>query len=356
MRHDRAYKALFSHPLAVRDLLREFVAEQLEGGCEWVERLDFSTLEPLPTERIDPTLRARTNDLVWRVRFRDPADGPEWLHVLLMLEFQSSVDWFMALRVQGYAVRLYESLWQDRRPGQDDRLPALLAVVVYNGKASWTAATALADLVGAAARPQAGTGPPFAGESYVLVDVGAYEEQELPLGNLVSLVVAAERMMGPGDAAEVLEGALRLLASAEQEPLRETFLGWFRQLVGRAGVDLEFLEDRARMEQMEQSGALRTTLEERFRAMHDAFRAEGEERGLEQGLERGLVQGLEQGLERERQLLVRQAGRKFGTHIGEAVAGLLAGIDDPDRLQDVGEWIVDCGLGSELLARIQGTE
>ena len=106
MRHDRAYKALFSHPLAVRDLLREFVAEQLEGGREWVERLDFSTLEPLPTERIDPTLRARTNDLVWRVRFRDPADGPEWLHVLLILEFQSSVDWFMALRVQGYAVRL----------------------------------------------------------------------------------------------------------------------------------------------------------------------------------------------------------------------------------------------------------
>ena len=158
--------------------------------------------------------------------------------------------------------------------------------------------------------------------------------------------------LGPGDAAEVLQGALRLLASAEQEPLRETFLGWFRQLVGRAGVDLEFLEDRAKMEQMEQSGALRTTLEERFRAMHDAFRAEGEERGLEQGLERGL----EQGLERERQLLVRLAGRKFGTYIGEAVAGLLAGIDDPDRLQDVGEWIVDCGLGSELLARIQGTE
>ena len=118
MRHDRAYKALFSHPLAVRDLLREFVADQLEGGREWVERLDFSTLEPLPTERIDPTLRARANDLVWRVRFRDPADGPEWLHVLLMLEFQSSVDWFMALRVQGYAVRLYESLWQGRRRGR----------------------------------------------------------------------------------------------------------------------------------------------------------------------------------------------------------------------------------------------
>ena len=313
-----------------------------------MERLDFSTLEPLPTERIDPTLRARANDLIWRVRFRDPADGPEWLHVLLMLEFQSSVDWFMALRVQSYAVRLYESLWQGRRPGRDDRLPAVLAVVFYNGRVGWKDATALADLVGAEARPQAGTGPPFAGESYVLVDAGAYAGPELPAGNLVSLVLAAERMAGPGDAAEVLEGALRLLAAGEQEQLRETFLGWFRQLVGRSGVDLEFLEDRATMEQMEQSGALRTTLEERFRAVHDVYRAEGEERGLRRDLE--------QGLERERQLLVRQARRKFGTDAAESLAGLLAGIDDPERLQDVGEWIVDCDIGSELLARLQGTE
>ena len=113
MRHDRAYKGLFSHPLAVRDLLCEFVAEQLGGrggGREWVQRLDFYTLEPLQTERIDPTLRARTNDLIRRVHFRDPGDGPEWLHVLVMLEFQSSIDWFIALRVQGYAVRLHESL------------------------------------------------------------------------------------------------------------------------------------------------------------------------------------------------------------------------------------------------------
>ena len=102
------------------------------------------------------------------------------------------------------------------------------------------------------------------------------------------------------------------------------------------------------MEDMEQSGASRTTLKERFKAMHDTFRAEGEERGLEEGLG--------QGLERERQLLVRLTGRKFGTHVAEAVAGLLAGIDNPDRLQDVGEWIVDCNLGSELLARLQGSE
>ena len=76
MRHDQAYKALFSYPQAVQDLLREFVAEQLEGGHEWVGRLDVSTLEPLPTERIDTTLRGRANDLVWQVRVQDASGGP----------------------------------------------------------------------------------------------------------------------------------------------------------------------------------------------------------------------------------------------------------------------------------------
>ena len=58
------------------DLVRGFVAGLIEGGEEWVVRLDFSTLEPLPTERIDSNLRSRSNDLVWRVRFRDAEDGP----------------------------------------------------------------------------------------------------------------------------------------------------------------------------------------------------------------------------------------------------------------------------------------
>ena len=346
--HDQSYKAMFSHAQVVEDLVRGFVAELIEGGEEWVDRLDFSTLEPLPTERIDSNLRSRFNDLVLRVRFRDAADGPEWLHVVLMLEFQSSVDWGMALRVQGYAVRLFESLWQGRRPGRVDRLPAVLAIVVYNGRVAWRAPTALADLIGKDTRPQTGaeaSRPKFAGERYELIDIGSYKLDGLPEGNLMSLVVAAERMSGPDEAPVVLERALRLLSTADREKLRDTFLNWFRQLVARTGADLDFLEDLTMLERIEESGALRTTLEQRFQALRDADIAKGEARGLERGLE--------QGLERERQLLVRQVLRKFGPDVADLAAGLLAGISDPDRLQDVGEWIVDCDTGSELLARLQ---
>ena len=177
----------------------------------------------------------------------------------------------------------------------------------------------------------------------MLVDVRAYPVERLPAGNLVSLVMAVEGMGGPGDASDVLEEALRLLSTAEREQLRATVLSWFRLLLGRAEVDSEFLEDRAMMERMAQSGQLRSTLGERFRALHDAYRAEGVE------------QELERGLEREQQLLLRQVERKFGTEVAAPVAGLLAGIGDSDRLQDMGEWIVDCDAGNELLARLEGT-
>lgn len=350
MRHDQYYKAMFPHPRMVEDLVRGFVAELLEDGEEWVARLDFSTLE-LPTERTDSTLR---------VRFREAADGSEWLRVLLILEFQPRVDWSMPLRVQGYGLRLYESRRQGGRPRRADGVPSVLKVAVYDGSVAWKAPQTPADLVGKGSRPEAGAKteakvnrPTFTGERRELIETGTCKLDGLPEGNLVSMVVAP-----PGEARAVMEGALRLLSAADRPSLRDTFLGWFRRQVARTGVDLEFLEDREMMERIEESGALRTTIEQRFQALRDADLAKGEarglKRGLEQGLKRGLERGREQGLERQRQLLVRQVGRKFGPDVADPAAGLLAGLSDPDRLQDVGEWIFDCDTGSELLARMQG--
>ena len=127
------------------------------------------------------------------------------------------------------------------------------------------------------------------------------------------------------------------MPAAEREKLSDTFLNWFRLPVVRTGADLDFLEDRVMLERIEESGALRTTLEQRFQALRDADVAKGEERWLD----------------RERQLLVRQVGRRFGPEVADVAAGQLAGISDADRLEDVGMWIIDCDTGSEMLARLR---
>ena len=65
----------------------------------------------------------------------------------------------------------------------------------------------------------------------------------------------------------------------------------------------------------------------------------------------GLAEGRAQGVERQRALLCRQAARRFGEETAAPLAARLAGIDDPDRLAEVGDRIVDCATGAELLAR-----
>ena len=80
---------------------------------------------------------------------------------------------------------------------------------------------------------------------------------------------------------------------------------------------------------------------------------EGQEQGLEQGLERGREQGLERGRAEERALLCRQASRKFGAETAERLSGLLARLTDPERLAEVGDWIIECGTGADLLDRAE---
>ena len=73
--------------------------------------------------------------------------------------------------------------------------------------------------------------------------------------------------------------------------------------------------------------------------------------GREQGLEQGREQGLERGRAEERALLCRQAARKFDAETAARLAGLLDRLTDPERLAEVGEWIIECGTEAELLDR-----
>ena len=79
------------------------------------------------------------------------------------------------------------------------------------------------------------------------------------------------------------------------------------------------------------------------------WEAEWHRQGFEEGLKQGLEQGEKQGLAAERELLRRLATRRFGTASGDALVRHLADISDPDRLAGIGERIIDCGTGAELI-------
>ena len=218
-------------------------------------------------------------------------------------------------------------------------------MVIYNGETPWRAATRMADLVGEGAVPH-GARPPadpsFTGDSYVLIDMKAYKGKALPSDSAFSLMVQAELMEDEADVNKVLTEALPVLRKPDRAGLRETFPVWFGRLIAdRMGITLGFMEDSKMLDRMEQTGELRTTLKERFQAKYAAIRTEGirEER--------------EQSLERQRRGLRRQARKKFGEETASRLAALLVATRSADRLEDVGEWIIECEDSDALLARVQ---
>ena len=72
-------------------------------------------------------------------------------------------------------------------------------------------------------------------------------------------------------------------------------------------------------------------------------------------LQEGRAVGLEEGWAAERSLLRRLAARRFGATTAEALFGMLAEVRDAERFAEVGEFIVDCATGDELLNLVRQT-
>ena len=400
---DPNYKRLFSFPRMVEDLLRGF----LPGS--WLDEVDFSTLQKLPTEYVSDELLKRHGDCVWRMRRR----RGEWLCLLVLLEFQSTAEPRMALRILTYTSLLYQELVRSDALDARGRLPPVLPVVLYNGEARWKAAVEVGELI-------APVGPELApyqpSQRYIVVDEGHVGAEDLPGVNLMRAVLGLEQSRTPEDLLRVAGLLAEWLRDPRDDGLKGAFTDWVWRLAGQftpgdaqpaavrtlEGVRMTLEERLAEwpkqwlrqgreevVEQLRRAGAelppedADMTLEERLAEWPKQWLRQGREQGMREGREevveqlrragvnvppedanmtleerlaewpkQWLQQGVEQGLAHERALLRRQVASRFGAQTAERLSGMLADITDPEDLAEVGEWLVRCETGSEFLARV----
>ena len=320
--HDAASKLLFSFPEMVRDLLAGFVP------AEWVEALDLSTLERWPGSHVSDDLRERHQDRVWRVRLRE-----RWLYVLVLLEFQSAVDRTMAVRILAYTALLYQDLLR----ASSDPLPPVLPVVLYHGTEPWTAAR---DVAGLAALPGEHLAPYQPSQRYFVLDVGGYTGA-LPAGrNRMAELIRLARSRGLDEMTATYAGVVEWLSEPEHEGFMRALWEWLRRV--QVPAHCPGLRLPALMNWRES----KTMLNEAVKDWSVPYREQGRAEGVREGIERGLDQ--------QRTLLGRLVATKFGAQASARAEPLLARIADPERLAEVGEWLLACEHGDELLDRVAG--
>lgn len=146
--------------------------------------LDFASLERMPASFVTEHLGRRHADMLWKIR----TVNEEWLYLLVLIEFQSTIDQRMALRMMNYAGGIWMGLGRDDL-GPGGEYPSVLPVVVYNGERSWNAATDIRDLLASVPEQLLGTQPQH---PYLLIELQTLDPSTLPYGSVLELKIRSE--------------------------------------------------------------------------------------------------------------------------------------------------------------------
>ena len=304
---DAAFKKLFSDPRMIGLLIRRHVPE-------WADRIDYRTLQPLPTELIDEQLRRRYPDMTWRVRTTDGSTD-----LVLLLEFQGRPERHMALRTTIYGCLAAQSLIQrDRELGRGDRELAVVALVLHHGDRRWNAVTRLSELF----RDSAPDTYRVVGR--MLPDARPTDPRDLPQVVLgLSGVATAMQMRA------ALAVLLPLVEACDDEDLDRFMARSVMAMLRSKGFTSRQLEEAMTM----------STVVTEFQRSLDDIRQEGREQGIEQGQ---LV------------VLFQLIARKFGERTAEEVRRSILGSPGRDRIAKVAAAILECDTPEDFVGRVRG--
>ena len=320
--HDAAYKRLFRHPRTVADTLRG-TARGL------VRHFELESLERLPASFVTRRLGQRHTDMVWRLR----SAGGGWLYLIVLLEFQSTVERRMARRMLDYALRIVDGL-ETRELGPRRLYPPVLPVVLYNGDRPWTAPTDLRELFAAAPAEVVGYLPRH---RYLVVDIPRLDAAALPPDSAFAMIARLEQARSAADLERVARVLARWAGRTGAEELLDSFVPWIRWVlaarVGRTPAKIERI-----IEPREQRNM--STLIERARRWGEEERAQARLEGMAEGR-----------LEGERALLCHLVARRFGKETLDRLAALLEAPANGVHFAEIANAAVDCASAEEFLAQ-----
>ena len=293
----------------------------------------------MPASFVTRALDQRHADMLWRVR----TVGDRWLYILILLEFQSTVDRRMAVRMMAYTIAIWERLDPDDL-GPGGEYPFVLPVVVYNGGRRWTAATDVSDLLAPVPTELLGYRPRH---RYLLVEIQTKDTARLPPDNVLAMIARFEQAPTAEAVEEVIRSLPDWFTRIRLPEFRKPFAAWIEHVVteryGESGKELR--------------RNLRREGEPKVTTLIDRARQWGKERDqewLQKGIERGIEKGIERGrTEGERALVRRLARDRFGSHAAREVSRVLDELPETAEVPDIVKTIFECETAEEFLRRVR---
>ncbi len=263
---DLALKLLFSHPIMMESLIKGFVSQA------WSKDLNFSKLRKVNVKHTTDDFRTRENDLIWQIEFKGQP-----LYIVCLLEFQSTIDRFMAVRILTYIGLIYQDLLRNKKVTlvEKDKLPPVFSLVFYTGSQKWNAPTKLKECLSSAIPASLVKYQPHI--EYMLLDVGQIDLKEYTFDedNIVSCLVELENVGKLTNQKVIIDKLIAKLQGPEFDSLRRAFLVYINKIWKP--------RKRFKCEEFIDLGEVSVMLSEKI----DQWEKEKIEQGLQQGLQQG---------------------------------------------------------------------
>jgi len=289
---DRGYKLLFSHPRMVEDLIKSFVKE------EFIDKIDYSTLKPVKSSFVSSGFRARETDVIWTLNI----DGKE-AYIYILIDFQSTVDKFMSLRLMTYIGLFYEHLLKEKKKKKKplpDKLPPVFPILLYNGKRKWSAPLHISELIDISWPSIRKYIPQF---TYYKIEENDFPREALKdIENLVARLFLIE-LSEINELVDIIDDTVKILKKEVNKELQRDFGLWVRGILGKKHVEL----DLSKLDEMEVRPMLLETLDKFEKDIFKKGKKEGREEGKKEGREEGIKKGK---IESARKMLMAGMDRK----------------------------------------------
>ena len=272
--NDRSYKLLFSHPKMVEDLIKSFVKE------DFIDKIDYNTLKPVKTSFVSSTFKGRETDVIWSVNI----EGRQ-TYIYILIDFQTTVDKFMSLRLMSYLGLFYEHLLKKRKKKEYlNRLPPVFPILLYNGGKKWTAPLEINELIDISCPSLRPYIPHF---KYYKISENEFTKDSLAaIRNLVARLFLIETSQ-IAELTDIIEDAVRILKKEVSKELQRDFGLWIRGVMRKKNVDI----DLSSLDEME----VRPMLLENLEKFEKETYKKGRKIGLKEGIEKGMEKGMEKG-------------------------------------------------------------
>ena len=301
-RHDELFKKVMSEPVAAREFLEHYLPASFKN------KINLDSIKIEKESFVTEDLRKRFSDVVYSVPLKQNIDGKnstdsatdnvdnDKAYVYVLIEHQSSSDYWIAFRLWQYMLLLCERHKDANKnksnsaAEKDNKLPLICPIVVYANDKPYNAPRSFWELF-----EDSKTAKELMGDEYLLVDLQKQSDNEIEQKKHLGMMEYMLKHIKARDILNLWQSLLEKFESSieidkENGYIYIKWLLWYSDAKVSEDKQVELAKIIASYLKKEEQEGLMRTIADKY---------------IDEGMQKGMVQGM-------------QIGRSEGMQIGEA--------------------------------------